>query len=197
MRKVDSVRYEARRLEILSAAETCFVRKGFHSTAIAEICAEAGISAGHLYYYFASKEEIVAAIAQDRLKVCIKMLEHILDGPDPFAELIRQICRPKIGGLDTDSLLLELLAEAGRNPAIGESMREQSACIRRLFSGVLRKGQADGKVDAALDPDLAASILLSVVIDGMKALMVRQPDLDRGKTSDMIEVLVTRFLAAP
>src|SRR3954464_11109027 len=44
-----------RRSEILSAAQTCFARPGFHQTSMQEICAEAGMSPGNLYRYFRSK----------------------------------------------------------------------------------------------------------------------------------------------
>ena len=89
---------------------------------------------------------------------------------------------------------MEMLAEAGRNPVIGETMQTQSLRVQRLFSDVVRKGQADGKIDPELDPDLAAGLLSSVAVDGMKALMVKQPDVDRVKARDMLELLVKRFL---
>src|SRR6476646_4204190 len=53
-----------RRSEILSAAQTCFARAGFHQTSMQEICAEAGMSPGNLYRYFRSNEDIIAGIAE-------------------------------------------------------------------------------------------------------------------------------------
>ena len=50
------------RLEaILEAALRCFRAEGFHGASISRICAETGISAGHLYHSFDSKEAIVSA----------------------------------------------------------------------------------------------------------------------------------------
>jgi TetR/AcrR family transcriptional regulator, repressor for uid operon len=197
MRKVDPAKHEEKRLEILAAAETCFVRKGFRGASIADICVAAGISPGHLYHYFTDKESIVAAIAELRLKAASEDMGRILDAPDPFATFLQQICRRKPGGQSDSALLLELLAESSRNPAIGATMREQSVRIRDLFGAILREGQSDGKVDRALDPDLAASVLIAVVIDGMKALAVREPNVNRNKIGRIVEILVTRFLAAP
>ena len=45
-----------RRARILDAAERCFVRSGFHRTTMQDVAAEAGMSPGNLYRYFASKE---------------------------------------------------------------------------------------------------------------------------------------------
>ncbi len=55
MRKLDPVKHEEKRREILAAAGRCFARDGFRGASISQICAEAGISSGHLYHYFASK----------------------------------------------------------------------------------------------------------------------------------------------
>ncbi|MCX8475360.1 MAG: TetR/AcrR family transcriptional regulator [Sphingomonas sp.] len=196
MRKVDPEKHDQKRREILAAAERCFARSGFQGASISEIRAAAGISSGHLYHYFASKEEIVKEIAELRLKAGIEAMEAILTGPDPLAAFLQHFCRPKPGGADSGYLLLELLAEADRNPAIGTMIREHSARGRRLLADLVRRGQADGKLDAALDPDLAASILIGILIDGMKAVTIRQPDLPRDRLGDMIELLVTRFLGA-
>lgn len=192
MRKIDPVKHETKRLGILEAAETCFVRKGFHGASISDICAAARISPGHLYHYFDGKEAIVSALAEVRLEAATEAMEEVLAGPDPLDAFLKEICRPRSEGMS--ALRLELLAEAGRNPVIGETMQEQSRRVLGLFSDVVRKGQADGRIDPQLDPDLAAGILSSVAVDGMKALTVKQPDVDRDRARDMLELLVKRFL---
>src|SRR5215210_5438727 len=70
MNQVKIQRQSDRRDEILSAAQRCFVRSGFHQTSMQEICAEAGMSPGNLYRYFPSKEALIAGIAErDRAEV--------------------------------------------------------------------------------------------------------------------------------
>ena len=49
---------------ILVAAVDLFVERGFHGTAVPEIAERAGVGAGTIYRYFASKEAIVNAIYQ-------------------------------------------------------------------------------------------------------------------------------------
>jgi TetR/AcrR family transcriptional repressor of uid operon len=41
MRKIDPVKHEEKRQEILEAAGRCFARKGFQGATISDICAEA------------------------------------------------------------------------------------------------------------------------------------------------------------
>ena len=57
--KVTEEHVEARRQQILEAAFACFAREGFHQTTMKDICREAGLSAGAVYGYFRSKEEII------------------------------------------------------------------------------------------------------------------------------------------
>jgi AcrR family transcriptional regulator len=66
MAKVASSRTEVRREESLHAAIVGFARNGFHQTTMANMVAEAGITAGASYRYFASKEEVIEACAQAR-----------------------------------------------------------------------------------------------------------------------------------
>ena len=65
MPRITPERREAKRAEIVAAARRCFSRDGFHQTSMPDIAAEAGVSAGAPYRYFASKEEIILAIAGD------------------------------------------------------------------------------------------------------------------------------------
>lgn len=193
MRKVDPVKHEKKRREILAAVERCFIEKGYRGASIAQICGEARVSPGHLYHYFASKEDIVAAIAQAGVEGTAKALEEMLREADPFAALLQRVSQITRSGR-IPATLLEMLSEAERNPAVAAIIREQSATIRGLFADILRKGQADGRVDASLDAGLAASLLISILVDGMKTLPIRDPEVDLGKAGEMLGLLVVRFL---
>src|SRR5215468_6516677 len=52
----------ARRKQILDAATQVFAQKGFHRATIKEIARVAGIAAGTIYTYFASKTEVLLGI---------------------------------------------------------------------------------------------------------------------------------------
>lgn len=196
MRKVDPEKFEQKRLEILAAAEGCFVRKGFQGTSISEICAAAGISPGHLYHYFDNKEAIVEAIASLRFETATTGFRQILAGPDPFSTWVRQVSQLMFAKT-TGNLLIELLAESSRNPIVAGLIREQNERVINLLSDVIRAGQAEGKLDPSLDPRLAASVLQAAVLDGVKALSIREPNIDQAAVGKMIELLITRFLGKP
>ena len=64
----------ARRDEILSAARRVFAERGFRGTTIADIAEEAGIALGTIYLYFASKEEVFAALNQQLQEMIVATL---------------------------------------------------------------------------------------------------------------------------
>ncbi len=53
---------QEKRAALLAAARSLFARKGFAATTTAEIAARAGVGAGTLFLYFASKDDLLVAI---------------------------------------------------------------------------------------------------------------------------------------
>jgi AcrR family transcriptional regulator len=62
---------------ILDAALELFVERGFHGTAVPSVAERAGIAAGTIYHYFASKEELVNVLYR-RWKGVVS--RQVLDG---------------------------------------------------------------------------------------------------------------------
>ena len=196
MRKVDPVKHEEKRAEILAAAERCFARSGFHGATIAQICEEAGISPGHLYHYFTSKEAIIGAITRTGLEYTEARFAEVGDDQDPIRTLVSEFERLKAHNKTKSGVLLDVLAEAARNPAIGQILRDTSEDMRQLFAAFLRRGQARGQIDPALDADMAAALLISL-IDSGKTLLIRAPTLDPERSAATLDQMITRFLTAP
>lgn len=60
-------RKDARPGELLDAALTLFVEKGFAATRVEEVAKRAGVSKGTLFLYFASKEELFKAVVRENI----------------------------------------------------------------------------------------------------------------------------------
>ena len=196
MRKVDPVRHEEKRAEILAAAGRCFARSGFHGATIAQICDEAGISPGHLYHYFASKEAIIGAIASAGLEYTKARFAEVGEDQDPIRTLVCEFERLKALNKTKSGVLIDVLAEAARNPAIGKILQDTSEDMRKLLAEFLRRGQAHGQIDPALDADMASALLIGM-IDSLKTLPIRAPTLDPERSADALGRLITRFLSPP
>lgn len=198
MRKLDPVRHDEKRREILDAAKRCFTRDGFRGASISDICAEAEISPGHLYHYFSGKEDIVAAMAEMGLEAATERFGRIMDdGSGAISVLTAELERAKTRhDRSGQALLLDMLAEAGRNTALGRILREHSQSMRALLADFLRKGQERGEIDRGLDPESAAATLISV-IDAARILTIRDPKLDAKKSLELLKTMVRRFLTPP
>jgi TetR/AcrR family transcriptional regulator, repressor for uid operon len=197
MRRVDPVKHEEKKQQILAAARRCFVRNGFRGASIADICAEAGISPGHLYHYFPSKEAIVGAMGTAALNTGAAQFGELMEGSHALAALASVIEHAKNRNLRDDFLLiLEILTEAGRNPKLAKVLQEQSRNVRRTLAEFLRKSQGDGLIDPGLDPEITAAILFGI-LDGARMMTIRDPKTDMTKILDHIKILVGRFLLPP
>ena len=193
MRKLDPVKHEEKRREILSAAERCFVRDGLQGASISSICTEAGISAGHLYHYFSSKEEIVSAMVEVRLEEAAARFVQQTDGVDVLDGLLAEIEVTRSG---QPALLLEAIAEANRNPVMAKALQSHTKGVHSLLADLLEKGQAAGAIDPALDRHMTASLIISI-IDGSKTLCLRDPKLDVLEATKALRTMVIRYLAPP
>jgi len=201
MRTLDPVRHAEKCQEILDAAARCIAQDGFRGASTADICREAGISPGHLYHYFDSKEEILTALTAIGLERFAERFAEMMQSDDAIGALVSEIGRHKGKKRDPQAramsrLVLEMLVEAGRNPVIAIIVRKNSAMLRAQLMDFIESGQVRGQIDPALDAKLAASMILSVM-DGMRTLLIRDPDTDIGSSLDMLQTLLARFLSPP
>jgi TetR/AcrR family transcriptional repressor of uid operon len=201
LRKLDPAKHEEKRLQILQAAGACFIRHGFQGASIAAICAEAGISPGHLYHYFDGKEAIIEAMTELGLQHAASRISEMAGKTNAVEALlseIEQIHTKKDQKKDHPgpALVIEIVAEAGRNPAIGQTLHNHTQKLRGLLTDFLRDGQARGQIDPGLDPSSLATLLMGV-IDGTKVMSVKDPDFDMAKTMGLVKLMFGRFLAPP
>lgn len=69
----EQMRTESRR-KILATADILFAQQGFFNVRIADIARQAGMNPGNIYWYFSSKDEILAAILNDYFEAFEQML---------------------------------------------------------------------------------------------------------------------------
>ena len=71
----ESDRTVQRRNQVLDAAAICFRNHGFHGASMAQISKTAGMSPGHIYHYFGSKEAIITAIVERDIEEMVEWTE--------------------------------------------------------------------------------------------------------------------------
>jgi AcrR family transcriptional regulator len=192
-------RAEARRRQVLEAAAVCFQRQGFHCASMAEISKAAGMSPGHIYHYFENKEAIINAIVQMDLEhVLSEMSEREREGDDILASILSHVDAVVEEHLDKHraSLMLEVLAEAGRNPKAAAIVQEADAKIRRKLCGLL---MASRSADAFLDQgDLEGRVeILTMMFRGLSARAIANPGLDKDSVARVMRRTVEHLFGLP
>ncbi len=166
------------RVRILEAARQCFVRSGFHKATMQDVAAEAGMSAGNIYRYFKSKDDIVAALCEiDRARIA-QSFECLAEAEDPLAAFIAVGEQHLVNETRESAIFaLDLWAEASRTPRIAQICRDFDADIRRWITHFLNRLIAEGHAS----PDLDTSPLVDLLIcmgDGMLSRRARDPSFD-------------------
>jgi AcrR family transcriptional regulator len=156
-----------RKIEIVYAAVTCFLERGYHQTGVRDIAKQAGVSLGNLYNHFKGKEAVLAFIAEIEGEELAGYIELLSEPNDPQAALeqfindyAEYVSRPE------NALLgVEILTEALRNPMIADVFgRNRSRLIDALVS-CLSEGAKFGAF-ASYDDDRAVACMILDSLEG-------------------------------
>ena len=166
MPKVSEEYTHLRRQEIIEAAYRCFARNGFHQTTMRDIYAEAGLSAGAIYHYFTSKEEIIEASFVFDYQRGLPMFEQAAAEPDSLTAIAHLIDFFYAGlesaaALGADRVNIQGWAEALVNPRLLKPLRESLQAFLDLLVKVVERGQAEGVIRPDLDPSAVGEVILS------------------------------------
>jgi TetR/AcrR family transcriptional regulator, repressor for uid operon len=172
-----------RREEILKAAEQCFLKTGFHQTSMQNIAAASGLSMGLLYRYYANKEAIIAAVAQQDQDAALAEVAAVTVDGDPTAAWVAFIIdmATLASAPDYAALASEILAEANRSPKILQALKDNDAALALAIARKLAEQQGIGAITPSVDTHSAAQSLL-LLFDG---LVMRMAMIDTGFGGDI------------
>ncbi len=168
MRTVNPELQSRRRAEIISAAEGCFLKRGFHQTSMQNIAAASGLSMGLLYRYFANKEAIIDAVAQRDQEASLAAIAAL----PVQGEVVTPWVTLLIEGADMASspdyaaVSSEILAEANRSPKIREKLQASEAALELAIINKLAAQQKSGAVDLS-DSVKSTAQSLMLLFDGL------------------------------
>lgn len=163
MRTIKPEQQAARREQILDAAVETFAREGFHKSSMTDIAASAGMSAGNLYRYFKSKEEIIRAMAERERRESSMLMAEIAAAPD-LVEALAETMAELILDVSFEKALvdLEIAVESLRNPEMAQPFIAIETEICGQLADAIRHGQAQGLVSRAIEPKAGARLLIDL-----------------------------------
>lgn len=178
-----------RQTRILDAAERVFARAGFHAATMQDVAAEAGMSSGNLYRYFASKDAIIAAMAErDRQQIAADFAA--LDpAKGPLLDQLEALGRRHLVEEPRERAILciQIWAEAARNP----EMARMCVAIDGTVVGGLAEAIAGAKANGELPADLDEARFLQAIFmmaDGFFCRRATDPGFDAAGAADTLFV---------
>lgn len=177
-----SERYrDARREYILDAARRAFARNGFHATSMNDLFAEAGLSSGAVYRYFAGKDEVVVAIVEDNIRQIGAMMRAVTveraDGSfgAALAAAVETIqAKHRENGLA--GIGVQAWTEALRDPRIGAEFEELLTGLRSELAEVVAHYQRTNTLPAGPSAQSLASVTIAVLVGCIQQLALLGPD---------------------
>jgi TetR/AcrR family transcriptional regulator, repressor for uid operon len=178
MPKIAEQARAARRSQIIAAGLACFARSGYHATTMADVAAQAGVSKGTPYLYFASKEALFLALHEEwdcgagqRVDAAIAAL------PEARRRSPRRILHAVAAAIaahvtaepETCRVLMETRAQAAHSPAIAAAVQAADTRAHQQLEQLIAAGVAAGEWPEGTDPALAARLFTA----GLYGLMAQ------------------------
>ena len=165
-------RKEARPAELMAAALSLFVEKGFSATRLDDVAARAGVSKGTLYLYFDNKDALFKAVIQEGILPVVAENEQIAAQHNGSSfDLLEKLLNNwwgKIGLTDFAGIPKLMVAEARNFPEVAQFYYENVICRgRALVGAALERGMASGEfrrmeVETTIDVVIAPILMLLI-----------------------------------
>jgi AcrR family transcriptional regulator len=185
-----------RRIEaVLDVAERLVAERGIDAVSTNRIAAEAGISPGSLYQYFANKEAVVAGLAD---RCLVRVAAHGVDlsaaelVPLPADELAARVVAPLVDVALDHPVLRVLLAVERTSPWAAATERLHTAMCASVE--VLLARRAGRAVPEAADRT-AAEMTTAVFAAGL-GLVAEADDAQRAPLVDALRLAVSGYWSA-
>ena len=195
-RHPDAGRALGRRQQVLDAAACCFGRSGFHGASMAQISKAAGMSAGHIYNYFDSKDAIIAAFVQQNMERVAAHMRDLQQQDDALQSMIDKVGESVRESLDPAiwALPLEIFSESARNPKIAALLHDADRRTRGQFHAIvkaarIKRGLAadDGLLDGRVDTIIA-------MYQGLHVRALHNPGMDPAALVEGFRLAFTALL---
>lgn len=168
MPRISDARRADRRDQILDAAVRRFAVGGFHATGMADVIAEAGMSAGGVYRHFRSKSELIHGIVArllDRLQARFMTAEPSAASLAAFIDAAIDVATAILDdpAAEDARLLPQVWTEALRDPAIAALTRSSYGAILDALTERAGELHARGGLPDGMSPRGAAHLVLAVL----------------------------------
>ena len=198
---------EARAEEILDAAMEVFARQGIEAATMSEIGRAADLSAGAIYRYYPSKEQLVRAVfalcEQESAALFAQARAEANGSPLAAILALGRVGWERVGWEQFRDeharahalISIELALAGARDPSRVAGVERPGASVLQELEALARAAQAAGQLGADVAPAALAQTLMAIFL-GVRLMTIESPDaVDpeavRAAMSQMLEALAS------
>lgn len=173
---------EARRDEIISAAEKIFFEKGLAQATMDEIAEAAELSKGTLYLYCKSKEDLYLSVAMKGSEILQQLFQRVAESGEPPLKMIASLGEAYYEYFKTYRNYFRMYyffenpqVQSQVSPEMRMVCQEGDRKIWDLVVSILQRGIDEGVLRKDLNP-LEAGVMLWSNSNGIMRIMDRQEE---------------------
>jgi AcrR family transcriptional regulator len=168
---------------LLEAATRVFVKEGYAKATTNRIAAAAGVSVGSLYQYFPSKDAIAVELLRRYRDGLVELISARLENAERgnFETIVHDLLGALVRAENINPALHRVLIEQVLRTSARREMLGFEERLEEVLASALRAAQAN-----VPDHDLAAFILVRVVLSVVQSVVVDRP---RYKTPALVDEL--------
>lgn len=179
------------RSAILNAAAQVVGRLGYGRASVSRIADEAGVSAGLIYHYFATQQDLFDHLLPELGEAMVHAIAEAVRGIDDPMERERAGFEANLLYLETNPHMLRVMAEAAYfAPAAHRGFLERLA---RGYRRSLARGRNRGALQAFEDGELEA---LSLIFIGAREFLMERYSLDGDRLTPLPQDVRETYLKA-
>ena len=178
---------ELTRQRVLSVSAALFQQGGYLATSMRDIAAAAGMKSGSLYYYYESKEALLAAILNENIDSTIARLEATVAALPSGASVRSKFRAAAKTNVSIIIAAGDMAIASGRTlallkePDYSEQVKHRQA-YNQFWRNLINEGKKSGEIRAGVSDALA-----SMFIIGTMSFVPEWFDSTRSTTEDVAE----------
>ncbi|MGH7918686.1 MAG: TetR/AcrR family transcriptional regulator [Candidatus Dormibacteraceae bacterium] len=192
------LRPEERRRQLIDAAVSIVSRRGYRNASVAAIAAEAGVSKGLLWHYFADSDDLMEKTARLTLERLRETVAKEIDLSAPVPQVIRSAIRRAAALRETHPAELRAMQQIIQNLVDSEGTQRLGMAdyeqTYRLQATLFQRGQDEGSL-RPLDTRYLA-VTYQGAVDTMLTYLDTYPDTDADEYAATVADILLCGIAA-
>ncbi len=152
---------------ILNATMELIAENGLHNTPMSQVSKRSKVSAGTIYHYFESKEEIINHLYLDLKKEIIDSAFHNYDRETPYQQRFFLVWRNFFDYLISKSHQLSFIEQCSTSPLISDKAKEAGHHYMKPLGEFTQEGIETGNLKK-MDIQLIISLIYGSIVSTAK-----------------------------